>query len=109
MSRIRPYQQKVLDDTLTVVSEEIEKLGVSIETQVVLQSPNLKKASFHVHTKLKDVAFEDYESLHGFLYTFKARIPHVDLQIYRMHGMLRMFSCMKENRTSAIVVFDDAK
>ena len=75
----------------------------------MLQSPNLKKASFHIHTKLKDVAFEDYESLHGFLARFRSRIPYVDLQMYRTHGMLRMFSCMKENRTSAMVVFDDPK
>ncbi|ORC89223.1 mitochondrial DNA primase [Trypanosoma theileri] len=107
MSKIRPFQKKLLDETLTVVKEEIEAIGEKIATQVVLQSPNLKKASFHVHTKLQDVAFEDYHSLHGFLYRFHKKIPHVDLQIYRAHGMLRMHRCMKENHTSAIVVFED--
>ncbi|KPI88374.1 mitochondrial DNA primase putative (PRI1) [Leptomonas seymouri] len=109
MTKIRPFQRKLLDDVLSVLKEEIEKIGESIETQVVLQSPNLKKASFHVHTKLKDAAFADFNSLHGFLSKFQDRLPNVDMQIYRPHGMLRMFSCMKENHTSAIVVFDDPK
>ncbi|KPA84002.1 putative mitochondrial mitochondrial DNA primase, putative (PRI1) [Leptomonas pyrrhocoris] len=109
MTKIRPFQLKVLDDVLSSLQEEIEKMGESIETQVVLQSPNLKKASFHVHTKLKDAAFADFNSLHGFLSKFQERLPNVDMQIYRPHGMLRMFSCMKENHTSAIVVFDDPK
>lgn len=108
MSKIRPFQKKLLDDTLSVVNEEIEKLGETIESQVVLQSPNLKKASFHIHTKLKDAAFADYNSLHGFLAKFHDRTPSVDLQIYRANGMLRMFSCMKENHTSAMAVFEDA-
>jgi hypothetical protein len=107
MTKIRPFQKKLLDDVLSVLKEEIEKIGESIETQVVLQSPSLKKASFHVHTKLKDAAFADFNSLHGFLCKFQERMPNVDMQIYRPHGMLRMFSCMKENHTSAIVVFDD--
>lgn len=109
MTKIRPFQMKLLDDVLSVLKEEIERIGESIETQVVLQSPNLKKASFHVHTKLKDAAFADFNSLHGFLSKFQERMPYVDMQIYRTHGMLRMFSCMKENHTSAIVVFDDPK
>ncbi|KAG5504774.1 hypothetical protein GH5_05401 [Leishmania sp. Ghana 2012 LV757] len=109
MSRIRHYQRKVLDDVLTPLKEEIEKIGETIETQVVLQSPNLKKASFHVHTRLKDAAFADFDSLHGFLFRFQERLPNVDLQIYRPNGMLRMFSCMKENHTSPIVVFDEPK
>ncbi|CBZ34280.1 hypothetical protein, conserved [Leishmania donovani] len=109
MSKIRVYQRKVLDDVLTPLKEEIEKIGEEIETQVVLQSPNLKKASFHVHTRLKDAAFADFYSLHGFLFRFQDRLPNVDLQIYRPNGMLRMFSCMKENRTSAIIVFDEPK
>nr|CAB55379.1 hypothetical protein L7836.04 [Leishmania major] len=109
MSKIRVYQRKVLDDVLTPLKEEIEKIGEEIETQVVLQSPNLKKASFHVHTRLKDAAFADFYSLHGFLFRFQDRLPNVDLQIYRPNGMLRMFSCMKENRTSAIIVFDESK
>lgn len=109
MSKIRPFQVNLLDSVLTVLKEEIEKIGERIETQVVLQSPNLKKASFHVHTKLKDVAFEDFNSLYGFLAKFHDRMPAVDLQIYRSNGMLRMFSCMKENHTSAIGVFDDPK
>lgn len=109
MTKIRPFQMKLLDGILSVLKEEIEKIGESIETQVVLQSPNLKKASFHVHTKLKDAAFADFNSLHGFLCRFQERMPQVDMQIYRPHGMLRMFACMKENHTSAIVVFDDPK
>ncbi|ESS63256.1 mitochondrial DNA primase [Trypanosoma cruzi Dm28c] len=109
MSKIRPFQKKVLDDIMTVVMGEIEAIGEKIASQVVLQSPNLKKASFHVHTKLKDVAFEDYESLHGFLYRFHKKVPQVDLQIYRQNGMLRMHRCMKENHTSAITVFEDKK
>ncbi|CAJ1026102.1 putative Primase C terminal 2 (PriCT-2) [Leishmania utingensis] len=109
MSKVRLYQRKVLDDVLTPLKEEIEKIGERIETQVVLQSPNLKKASFHIHTRLKDAAFADFYSLHGFLFRFQERLPNVDLQIYRPNGMLRMFSCMKENRTSAIVVFDEPK
>ncbi|CBZ27217.1 conserved hypothetical protein [Leishmania mexicana MHOM/GT/2001/U1103] len=109
MSKIRIYQRKVLDDVLAPLKEEIEKIGETIETQVVLQSPNLKKASFHVHTRLKDAAFADFYSLYGFLFRFQHRLPNVDLQIYRPNGMLRMFSCMKENRTSAIIVFDDPK
>ncbi|KAH9593531.1 Primase [Trypanosoma melophagium] len=107
MSKIRPFQKKILDEVMTVVTKEIEAIGEKIATQVVLQSPNLKKASFHVHTKLQDVAFEDYHSLHGFLYRFHKKIPFVDLQIYRTNGMLRMHRCMKENHTSAIVVFED--
>ncbi|KAK7194285.1 mitochondrial DNA primase [Novymonas esmeraldas] len=109
MSKIRPFQRKVIDDVLGPLKEEIEKIGERIETQVVLQSPNLKKASFHVHTRLKDAAFADFYSLQGFLVRFQERLPNVDLQIYRPHGMLRMFSCMKENHTSAIVVYDDTK
>ncbi|KAG5478675.1 hypothetical protein LSCM1_06079 [Leishmania martiniquensis] len=109
MSRIGHYQRKVLDDVLTPLKEEIEKIGEKIETQVVLQSPNLKKASFHIHTRLKDAAFADFYSLYGFLFRFQDRLPNVDLQIYRPNGMLRMFSCMKENRTSAIAVFNDPK
>ncbi|EPY36341.1 mitochondrial DNA primase [Strigomonas culicis] len=109
MSKVRPFQMQVLDDTLSVLKEEIAKAGEKIESQVVLQSPNLKKASFHVHTKLKDAAFADYNSVHGFLARFSDRIPYADLQIYRPNGMLRMHTCMKENRTSAIVVFDDPK
>ncbi|RHW70925.1 mitochondrial DNA primase [Trypanosoma brucei equiperdum] len=107
MSKVRPFQKKVLDDVMNVIVEEIEAIGEEIESQVVLQSPNLKKVSFHVHTKLKDAAFEDYNSLHGFLHQFHKRIPAVDLQIYRSNGMLRMHRCMKENHTSAIVVFED--
>ncbi|RNF03963.1 putative mitochondrial DNA primase [Trypanosoma rangeli] len=109
MSKVRPFQKKLLDETLTVVAEEIKVIGEKIASQVVLQSPNLKKASFHVHTKLQDVAFEDYHSLHGFLHRFHNKIPHVDLQIYRPNGMLRMHRCMKENHTSAIIVFEDKK
>ncbi|KEG09015.1 mitochondrial DNA primase [Trypanosoma grayi] len=109
MAKIRPFQKKLLDDVMTVVTEEIEAIGEKIATQVVLQSPNLKKASFHVHTKLQDTAFEDYHSLHGFLHRFHKRIPTVDLQIYRPNGMLRMHRCMKENHTSAIVVFEDER
>lgn len=109
MTKIRPFQNKVLDDVLSVVQAELTKIGETIETQVVLQSPNLKKASFHVHTRLKDAAFADYESLYGFLAPLKDKIPNVDMQIYRPNGMLRMFSCMKENRTSAMVVFDEPK
>ncbi|KAG5504391.1 hypothetical protein JKF63_04842 [Porcisia hertigi] len=109
MSKIRFYQRKVLDDVLGPLKEEIEKIGERIETQVVLQSPNLKKASFHVHTRLKDAAFKDFYSLYGFLFRFQDRLPNVDLQIYRPNGMLRMFGCMKENHTSAIVVFDEPK
>ncbi|EKF26936.1 mitochondrial DNA primase, putative [Trypanosoma cruzi marinkellei] len=109
MSKVRPFQKKTLDDIMTVVMEEIEAIGEKVASQVVLQSPNLKKASFHVHTKLKDVAFEDYESLHGFLYRFHKKVPQVDLQIYRQNGMLRMHRCMKENHTSAITVFEDKK
>lgn len=109
MSKIRPFQRKVLDDVLGPLKEEIEKIGETIASQVVLQSPNLKKASFHVHTRLKDVAFADFESLYGFLFRFQERLPNVDLQIYRHNGMLRMFSCMKENHTSAMVVFDEPK
>lgn len=109
MSKIAPFQQKLLDDTLGVVHEELRKAGLEVLSQVVLQSPNLKKASFHIHTKLKNAAFADYESVHGFLSAFKDRIPHVDLQIYRPHGMLRMFSCMKENHTSAMVVFESER
>ncbi|CCW63762.1 unnamed protein product [Phytomonas sp. EM1] len=109
MHKIVPYHKKILNDVLSVVTEEIEKIGETIESQVVLQSPNLKKASFHVHTKLKDVAFADYNSLYGFLSRFHARIPMVDTQIYRKSGMLRMFSCMKENHTSAMVVFDEPR
>ncbi|GET88728.1 hypothetical protein, conserved [Leishmania tarentolae] len=109
MAKIRIYQRKVLDDVLTPLKEEIEKIGERIETQVVLQSPNLKKASFHVHTRLKDAAFADFYSLHGFLFRFHDRLPNVDLQIYRPNGMLRMFSCMKENRTSAMIVYDEPK
>lgn len=105
MSKIVPFQQKLLDSTLTAVHEELKKLGVEVASQVILQSPNLKKASFHVHTKLRNAAFEDYDSIHGFLSAFQERIPHVDLQIYRFHGMLRMFSCMKENLTSPLAVY----
>ncbi|EPY35893.1 mitochondrial DNA primase [Angomonas deanei] len=109
MHKIRPYQLQVMETVCSVLKEEVEKIGEQIETQVVLNSPNLKKASFHIHTKLKDVAFRDYDSLHGFLAGFHQRIPTVDLQIYRPNGMLRMFSSMKENHTSAMVVFEDAR
>ncbi|RNF13244.1 putative mitochondrial DNA primase [Trypanosoma conorhini] len=109
MSKVRPFQKKLLDDTMTVLAEEIGAIGEKIASQVVLQSPNLKKASFHVHTKLRDAAFEDYHSLHGFLHRFHKKTPHVDLQIYRPNGMLRMHRCMKENHTSAITVYEDKK
>lgn len=109
MAKIKPFQENLLNETLSVVSEAIAAAGETVLSQVVLQSPNLKKVSFHIHTKLKNAAFADYESVLGFLAPLKDKIPHVDLQIYRPNGMLRMFSCMKENHTSAMIVFPGKK
>lgn len=101
---VQKFQTDVLMKHVTALHDAISAEGESIESQVCLQSPNLKKASFHIHIKLKDAAFADYRSLLGFLQAAhsKGNLPNIDLQIYRPNGMLRMYKSKKENLQSPI-------
>ncbi|CUF99232.1 mitochondrial DNA primase, putative [Bodo saltans] len=106
---VQAFQKKILAQHIQGLHEAIHSEGEKIESQVCLQSPNFKKASFHIHIKLKDAAFADFRSLQGFLQTAagKGNIPFIDLQIYRHNGMLRMYKSKKENLQSPISLYSD--
>lgn len=108
VQEITDFQNKTVQETARTLREIIKSEGHEVETQVCLQSPNLKKASFHLHIRLKDTAFEDYRSVLGFLQPHKDKIPHVDLQIFRTNGMLRMHKSKKENLQSQMTLFAPA-
>lgn len=106
---VQKFQKALLMQHIQALHKAIQIEGETIESQVCLQSPNLKKASFHIHIKLKDAAFADYRSLGGFLHTAQAQgnLPNIDLQIYRNNGMLRMYKSKKENLQSPISLVAD--
>jgi hypothetical protein len=108
------YQREVLLTALEALDKSIQKFlpGICVQSRVVLQSPNFKKVSFHVHVKLQNTAFSDFNSLRTFMKSAVKEHPAalekvVDCQIYRLSGMLRMHRCMKEDRTCALVVYND--
>lgn len=106
VAAIEAFQKKVLTSHLEALHAAIQREGAIIDTQVCLQSPNLKKASFHVHIKLKDQAFTDVRSLAGFMQNIpRETIPFLDHQIYRPMGMLRMYKSKKENLQSPIGLY----
>jgi hypothetical protein len=106
---VQSFQKKIVMQHIQALHEAIHAEGETIESQVCLQSPNFKKASFHLHIKLKDAAFADFRSLHGFMQTAAAKgnMPNVDLQIYRHNGMLRMYKSKKESLQSPISLYAD--
>ena len=81
----------------------------TVESTVVLHSPSIKKFSFHVHVRLAGKAFEDYRAVKAFVESsgIAAELPAVDTQIYRPSGMLRMFSCFKEDGTRPLQLVND--
>ena len=115
IERAMKLQREALFLALGALGESIKILlpNEKVQSRVVLQSPNLSKISYHVHVKLADTAFDDVFSLAVFMKQAKEKFPKelalVDLQIYRMLGMLRMHRCMKENRTCSMIVFADPK
>eukprot|EP00758_Cryptobia_borreli_P001596 Tbor_TRINITY_DN2372_c0_g1::TRINITY_DN2372_c0_g1_i1::g.206::m.206 len=103
---IKKYQRDVITSSLEGIHSAIADKGHAVDSQVVLVSPNLQKVSFHVHIKLKDVAFKDVTHLGAFVRTSVApKLPKIDVQIYRQMGMLRIFQSKKDDMTSPLSVY----
>lgn len=106
-AQAKAAQKALLHRALRELDAEIKASGEETESRVVLQSPTLSKSSFHIHVKLKNVAFEDYASLGGFVNTVSKKIPEIDMAIYRPNGMLRLFKAKKENLTCPMTIYAD--
>jgi len=101
------YQKECLETAIHALHEEVKAIGETVTRQIVFQSPNFKKVSFHIHAQLGDAVFSDYRDLGLFMQRVKRRDPHYDTQIYRVHGSLRMFQCKKEDLSSPLSLYSD--